>query len=178
MKLYKKAILTFTAGVLISAGTCYLGNKYAILGLDDGDYSKNTEVSIPYKQCIDENTVIETIYNYNDGYSDISSALPSDYMVGFDKEQLQEEYRGWQIESFSPYKVVFSKTVDEESPQHYVIKEYKGYLCVFYRKSGAVKEMTSTPVDSLSNEERERYVEGVEIDGDDELARVMEGIES
>lgn len=178
MGLLKKVCITFAAGTVIAISAGYYGNKYAILGLDEGDYTKNTEVTVPYKPCINENTVIEFVYNYSDGYIDTQYTLPAKYMQGYDREQLQNAYDSWQMDSFSANKVVFSKNFQEESPQHYILKEYNGYIGVFYKKSGILKEITSTPVASLSDADKKRYAEGVEIDGEDNLVKFIENLET
>lgn len=178
MGVLKKGAVILSIGIAAAIAAGYYGNKYAILGVDDGDYTKNTEVAAPYKQCIDENTVIEFIYNYSDGFSNSQYTLPENYMIGYDKQQLMNIYKDWQMESFSPNKVIFEKSINDDSPYHYILKEHKGYVGVFYKKSGMLKEITSTPIASLSENDKKRYEAGIEIDGEENLAKFIENLET
>ncbi len=178
MGFFKKTIFMLSAGCIIAGIAGWYGNKYAILGTDDSSYSNNIQVSLPEKTTINKDTVIEFQYNYSDGLSSTQCTLPAQYMTDYDKKQLQQAYSSWQMESFSPSKVVFVKNFDSESTQHYILKEYNGYVGVFYKKSGMLKELTSTPIASLSTEDAERYKKGINVDGDENLMKCLEGLET
>lgn len=179
MVFLKRVTLILSLGIIVGFIAMYLGNKYKILGVDEGNYEKNNlTVSMPQYEGVTENTVFEFVRSYSDGISERGYSLPPEYMEGYTKEELQNVFEGWQMESFSTKKVVFVKNYDYQSPQHYVIKEYEGYVAVFYRKNGVLKELTSTPVASLDEAERKKYEEGVEIDGEKNLVKYLEALES
>lgn len=178
MGFFKKAGIVFIAGIAVAGISAFFGNKYAILGLDDTEYTNNIYVNAPEKITINKNTIMEFQYSYNDGFTETLCSFPPEYMSDYSREELAKAYDGWQIQSFSPNKVIFSKTLDTESSQHYILKEHKGYIAVFYKKSGVLKELTSTPVSSLSDKERQQYISGVQIDGNENLIKHLENLES
>lgn len=178
----KKTVILILFGAVVMIISAYLGNKYTVLGTDDtadeNYYENSIEVKSPDRLTINSDTVLEFQYNYTDGITTTQCMLPAKYMTDYDRGELADAYSSWQMESFSPVKVVFVKNFDSESTQHYILKEYKGYVGVFYRKSGMLKELTSTPVASLSEKDREKYSKGVEIDGDENLMKYIEGLET
>lgn len=178
MGLLKKTILITALGTIVMVTSAYYGNKYAILGKDDTKYSNNIEVKAPYKVCINEDTVLEFQYTYTDGITTTNYTLPPKYMVNYDRDELSQAYGSWQMDSFSPNKVVFVKKFDSESTQHYILKDYNGYIGVFYKKSGMLKELTSTPISSLSSSDAQKYKDGVTVDGDDNLNKILQDLET
>ncbi|MGN1317539.1 MAG: hypothetical protein ACI4VF_00885 [Lachnospirales bacterium] len=178
MKHIKKIVYLLVFGFFVMGICGYLGYKYKILGTDDGIYENSIEVKAPITQRINKDTVLEFQYNYTDGITTTQCLLPQSYMDKYDRETLANCYSSWQMESFSPNKVVFVKNFDSESTQHYIIKEYKGYVGVFYKKTGMLKELTSTPVSSLSDDEKEKIKNEIVIDGDDNLMKFLESFET
>ena len=79
---------------------------------------------------------------------------------------------------FSKDRVVFNKSINGNSTQHYVIREDNGYVAVFYRESNILKEVTSTPIESLSDEDKKLFENGVEIDGEKNLIKYIESLET
>lgn len=127
---------------------------------------------------IGENTVLEFVYNYSDGFSETQQSLPQQFMYGWDREKTQNAYSDWLMTEFSSDRVVFNKSIDGESSQHYILRENKGYIAVYYRDSNILKEMTSTPVASLSDEDKKLFEKGVAIDGEKNLIKYIEGLET
>ena len=71
-------------------------------------------------------------------------------MYGWDREKTKSAYKDWLMTEFSKDRVVFNKSINGNSTQHYVIREDNGYVAVFYRESNILKEVTSTPIESLN----------------------------
>lgn len=130
------------------------------------------------ENTINENTILEFVYNYSDGFSETKQDLPQQFMVGWDREQVEKAYSQWEMTEFSKDKVIFNKSVDSTSSQHYILKEDEGYIAVFYRDSDILKEVTSTPISSLSVEDRKLFEKGVSVDGDVNLIKYLESLES
>ena len=99
-------------------------------------------------------------------------------MYGWDREKIQQAYSDWQMTEFSADRVVFNRNIEGDSPQHYILKENDGYVAVYYRDSGILKETTSTPVASLSDEDKKLFQEGLEIEGETNLIKYIEGLET
>jgi hypothetical protein len=127
---------------------------------------------------IDGNTVIQFVYHYADGITEVYNSVPAKYMSGWGRERIAKAYGKWIMDYYSPEKVVFHKNVDKDSSQHYILKEYNGYVAVFYSEDKRIKEITSANMLSLDAKEREKYAQGVEIVGNKELMRVLQDLES
>ena len=123
-------------------------------------------------------TVIEYIYSYKgDGITETATAPIPPYLVGLTEAETRESLAGFDVTYFSPEKLTVVKTLDGNSRQHYYLAEKNGYLAVYYKRGGGLKEMTNTPVSSLSDDEKNLLV-NTEIVGKTNLARLLEDIES
>ncbi len=127
---------------------------------------------------IGEDTVLEFVYNYKDGFSETQQSLPQQFMYGWDREKTKLAYSDWTMTEFSQSRVVFNKKIDGNSSQHYVLRENNGYIAVYYRDSNILKEVTSAPVASLSEEDKKLFEQGVEIDGEKNLIKYIESLET
>lgn len=162
-----------------------LGLAISFTGLVAGYYmykpqpiapKKTTEIT--QQPTVTENTVIKYKHSFtSDNITQEKEALAPYYMIGKTKQQLTEEMSDWNIESFSPAMVVMSKSINGNSPESYILRSKKGYVAVYY-KNGALKEVTNTPVTSLSIDEQLKLEEGVEILGNKQLIQVLENMES
>jgi hypothetical protein len=126
---------------------------------------------------IGENTIITFVYNYADGVTQAYDSVPAMYMQGWGRERLASAYDKWTMESYSPKKVIFSKNVQKNSPYHYVLKELDGYIAV-YDADNTVKEVTSANISSFDEEEKEKYIKGIDVLGNEKLASILQDLES
>ena len=94
------------------------------------------------------------------------------------RDRMESAYPSWQMDEFSPLRVVFNRSERGRSSQHYVLGEKDGYVAVYYKDSGVLKEVTSTPVASLNDDERKSVISGKEIDGDTHLYLCLQDLES
>lgn len=119
------------------------------------------------------------VYEYyykKDGNKEVLEEVPPYFFIDKTRKQLENELKGWTVTAFDSSEVVLRKDIDSESYQHYVIGEYNGYVAVFYEKEvngTSLKEVTDTPVESLPEEEQEKLKEGIKIDGDDNLMKIL-----
>lgn len=120
------------------------------------------------------------VYEYvylQDGITEIIEDVPPYFLLNLTKEDLEKNFSDWQVTSFSDTEVVMQKTIDGESMQHYEIKEYEGFVAVFYNnveEGEILKDITDIPLESLSSYERSRVENGIEIVGKDELIGFLE----
>lgn len=163
-----------------------LGLTISFVGLVAGYYMYKPQplepkksIEIPKQQpTVTKNTIIRYKHSFTrDNIIQEKEALAPYYMIGKTKQELKEAMADWNIESFSPAMVVVSKSVMGESPQHYVLKVKNGYVAVYY-KNGTLKEITNTPVTGLTLNEQLSLENGMEIQGDLELTRMLENLES
>lgn len=136
------------------------------------------EVKSDTGNSVGRNTVLTFVSNYEDGFSDTREVIAPVYMYGWQKDRMESAYPSWQMDEFSPLRVVFNRSESGRSSQHYVLGEKDGYVAVYYKDSGVLKEVTSTPVASLNDDERKSVVSGKEIDGDTNLYLCLQDLES
>lgn len=116
-----------------------------------------------------------------DNITEIVEDVPPYFLIDLTREDLEKNFKDWQIKSFSEREVVMQKSIDAESTQHYIIGEYDGFIAVFYEKDinyTNIKEITSISLDSLTKEEQEKVKNGIKITGKDELIKFLEAYSS
>ena len=128
------------------------------------------EVKSDAGNSVGRNTVLTFVSNYEDGFSDTREVIAPVYMYGWQRDRMESAYPSWQMDEFSPLRVVFNRSERGRSSQHYV--------AVYYKDSGVLKEVTSTPVASLNDDERKSVISGKEIDGDTHLYLCLQDLES
>ena len=127
---------------------------------------------------LDGAAVLEYIYKYSgDNITEITEAPLPPYLVGLTETEAAEKLRGFTITGFSADKITAVKILKGDSRQHYILGEYNGYLAVFYKRGGGLKEVTNTPINTLSREEK-NMLAAAEIVGSDKLERLLEDMES
>lgn len=179
MRRAAKYVLVIACGVVFTLIGSVTGYLLAYNSEADAQYGTGLVMAEAQPDTvIGENTVLEFVYNYADGFSETQQSLPQQFMYGWDREKTQQAYSGWLMTEFSDDRVVFNKSIDGNSTQHYVLRENDGYIAVYYRDSNILKEMTSTPVASLSDEDKKLFEKGVEIDGEKNLIKYIEGLET
>ena len=186
MKGLFKMCVALSIGFIVTMTGFWLG--YKIYSPSDDNpmvYASDiTNIALqPAEQAVvEEDTVIRYIYMYKgDGMEEIYEDMPPYYMLGKNEEELRLKLDKWQIDSFDSEMVVLSKEVEGKSNQHYVIKDYNGYVAVYYNVDGNIdnlKEVTNTPTVSLGEYERKGITEGIYVDGRQNLLKIIENLES
>lgn len=174
-----KYILIVASGIIFTIIGGMTGYFFAYTSEEGTEYGQGLVMAEAQpSDVINENTVLEFVYNYSDGFSETQQNLPQQFMYGWDREKTKAVYKDWLMTEFSPDRVVFNKSINGNSTQHYIIREDKGYIAVFYRDSNILKEVTSTPIESLSDEDKKLFENGVEIDGEKNLIKYIESLET
>jgi len=124
------------------------------------------------------------IYKYTysgDGLTTQTEAQAPYFFVNMDKQRLAESLPDWNIVSFGPDEIVLQKTVAGNSSQHYVVGAFNGYVAVFFRQGesrGGLMQVTKAPVYTFSQNEQEQLAKGINVDGDDNLYKVLQDYDS
>lgn len=124
------------------------------------------------------------VYNYyyqKDGCIETTAETAPYFLIGMNEQELKKTFRDWKVCDFSKEKVIMQKNADCKSNQHYIIGIKDGYVAVFYQQqiNGTnLKEITNTPANSLSHEDRKRLENGIKISGEDKLIAIMQDYES
>lgn len=107
-----------------------------------------------------------TVYNYG---------TAAERYIGLNEEELSSKFPGWGIEEFAGHRVTFGKVKQEKCPEHLLVKLDEGRITVFYDNGkGEIKEKTSILERNLRKEDRNRLAEGIRVDTENELARLLE----
>lgn len=67
-------------------------------------------------------------------------------------------------------------TQQTEKKKMYSVKEYNGLVAVFDAESGFIVKITDTYVSSLPNDDRKKLSEGIKIDDDEKLRKLLEDL--
>ena len=97
------------------------------------------------------------------------------------KDYLVANYGGWSIREINKDEVVLYQTTNQVSPNHYVIKNYNGYITIFQvDEEGNMKliNQTEIPMNSLSDVDRLKMEEGIIVKGIDGINQLLEDYSS
>ena len=126
----------------------------------------------------------QIVYNYyyeEDGCVESTSEYAPHFLIGMKENELKNIFDDWQIKSFSKEKVIMQKNISGLSNQHFIIGIKDGYVAVFYQNEvdgSNLKEITNTPISSLTVEDRKRLESGIKISGEDKLIAILQDYES
>ncbi|MDR1643564.1 MAG: BofC C-terminal domain-containing protein [Clostridiales bacterium] len=121
--------------------------------------------------------IIYEYYYQGDDRLETSAEDPPYFLLNLTEDKLQEQFFEWKIMEFTSARVVLRKTIPGSSAKNYILGVKDEYIAVF-STSGAGKvtleEMTEMPIYALSTEEQKRLMEGIKVEGEDKLAKVLE----
>ena len=153
-----------------------------ITTLDLIENIKETEVNNINIPKITPSTKMVYKYFYKlDNTTEVIEDVPPYFLIDLTRQDLEKEFKNWQIESFSASEVVMKTVIEGESIQHYIIGDYDGFVAVFYEKEingNNLKEITNIPLESLSIEEQEEIKKGIKISGKEELIKFLQNYEA
>ncbi len=121
----------------------------------------------------------EIVYEYLYTKDNITKAVEQpaqSYIVGMNKEELEDAFLEWQVVSFSEDEVILRKSIQGKSDEVYLIGQMNGYITIFYEdeyKEMKLKEMTQIPLSILPEYEQRQLIEGIFILGEENLLRLM-----
>ena len=101
-------------------------------------------------------------------------------LVNKTREDLQNEYKDWEIETFSSSEIVLYKEFEGECGEHYVLKEKNGKIVVYRineNNEEVVFEETDISVDYLAENDRDNLNNGITVFGKEDLNQLIEDFE-
>jgi len=104
-----------------------------------------------------------------------------DFLQGLDMKQLQSIYNGWQVVLFSPETVILRCNIKGLSSETYILGEQDGFLAVFYEDAQKIlhlKEKTDLPLSALPEGEAKQIREGLQVTGEENLAKMLSDLNS
>lgn len=105
--------------------------------------------------------------------------LPKE-LVNMTKDQVQEQYKDWEVIGFSPEKVTLYKEFDDVCGEHFKLKIEDGKIVVYLINSqGTDKLYQKTNISSeyLTETDLINMQDGLEIYGKEELNKIIEDFE-
>ena len=154
------------------------------------------ECTDEYEEMVESNTLVEETSSegekispncsiifrrhYNDCGHTIEqySSIPTE-LVNKTEEDLQEQYEGWTVETFSRNQIILYREFDSECGEHYVLREKEGKVVV-YLKTGDTEELveeTDIATEFLTETDRIELQNGIEANGRVELNQLIEDYE-
>ena len=154
------------------------------------------ECTDEYEEMVESNTLVEETSSegekispncsiifrrhYNDCGHTIEqySSIPTE-LVNKTEEDLQEQYEGWTVETFSRNQIILYREFDSECGEHYVLREKDGKVVV-YLKTGDTEELveeTDIATEFLTETDRIALQNGIEANGRVELNQIIEDYE-
>lgn len=105
--------------------------------------------------------------------------IPSE-LINMTKDELQEQYKDWNINSFSEKEVILIKIVNDFCNEHFILKELDGYVAIYkIDKNGkeTLKEKTTISTKYLTETDKEHLKNEVKIFGIENLNKYIEDFE-
>lgn len=105
--------------------------------------------------------------------------MPSE-LINMTKDELQEQYKDWNINSFSEKEVILIKIVNDFCNEHFILKELDGYVAIYkIDKNGkeTLKEKTTISTKYLTETDKEHLKNEVKIFGIENLNKYIEDFE-
>jgi hypothetical protein len=136
-----------------------------------------TVSSTPISKITPSTKLVYEYYYEADNQLVTEEEEPPYFLLNMTRNDLQSKFPDWQIQSFSSQEVIVRTYVKGQSPNRYRIGIHNGYVAIFYENPVEgiyLKDVTETPVASLSQEEQEELAGGVVVLGDDELLLLLE----
>ena len=129
--------------------------------------SPNCKITLTkyYKQCKDEiNEYIQV----------------PDVLVNYTKEELQKQYKDWEIKKFSSNQIVLYKEFEGECGEHYILKDEEGKITIYkISKDGTQLEYEKTDISTqyLPENDKKSILVGLKINGKEKLNELIESFE-
>lgn len=105
--------------------------------------------------------------------------IPED-LINLTKEKVQEKYKDWEIEKFTPLDITLIKQEEGFCEEHYVLKEKEGVIAVFKiddTGKETLEEVTGISIQYLTETDKLEIQDGIEVYGKEELNSVLENYE-
>lgn len=103
------------------------------------------------------------------------------FLVDMSLEDIKQRFPDWQLQSFSEKEVIMRKSINKKEQERYIIGIHEGYVAVFFEEpvnGQTLRELTNTPIESLSPGDRAKLKAGITITGAKALISALEDYES
>ncbi|MBR3255970.1 MAG: BofC C-terminal domain-containing protein [Clostridia bacterium] len=101
-------------------------------------------------------------------------------LVNASKEELQKEYKDWQIKEFTPNQVTIYKEYDGECGEHFILKENEGKIDIYKideQGKQTIYEKTEISTTYLPEKDKLAIAEGLKVNSEEKLNEIIESFE-
>ena len=124
--------------------------------------------------------LITSIYYNECGHTTKRTSLIEDKYINLTKEELQKEYKDWEIKEFAPDEITIYKTKDGICNEHYIVKDVDGYVTIYSldeNENETLQETTEISTAFLTTTDIARLKGGMQIYGRENLNSLLEDLE-
>lgn len=114
------------------------------------------------------------------GHSIKDYAVIPEELVNLTKEELEEQYKDWKVEKFTPLDITLTKEIEGKCNEHYILKLKDGVIAIYEEKedeSEVLKEMTGISTEYLTENDKMELEKGIKVYGKEELNSMIEDYE-
>lgn len=107
------------------------------------------------------------------------ASIPEE-LVNLTKDQLEEQYKEWQVEKFTPLDITLVKEIEGTCKEHYKVKLKDGVIAIYEEKvdgSEVLKEITGISTEYLTENDKMELEKGIKVYGKEELNSMIEDYE-
>ena len=184
------AAITIVIGIIIGL---FLGDRNETTNLqpesgtilaNQKEKEENEIQSIP-TVIIDVKTSPNTLYVFQTYYQNCkhvtakTTEIPEED-VNKTEEKLQEKYKDWGIQKFTPTEVIFYQEKEGICEEHYLVKDDNGYISIYTLDilgQATLKEKTEIVTNYLPETDKTRLKEGIQVIGQEKLNATLEDYE-
>ena len=158
--------------------------------LQDHTIKQNIENSIETEETLSANSSEEKItphtrlilrkYYEDCGHSINEYVETPVELINMTKEELEEEYKDWNVYIFSEEEVIMIKNVNGFCNEHYSLKDLDGYVAIYkVDKNGneTLQEKTAISTRYLTQTDKSHLESGIKIYGTENLNKYIEDFE-
>lgn len=105
--------------------------------------------------------------------------MPSE-LVNLTQTELEEEYKDWKVEKFTPTEVILIKEVTGNCNEHYVLREKNGIIAIYkidINGDETILEETGIYTEYLTQTDLIKIKQGIEVYGKENLNSLIEDYE-
>lgn len=183
-------ILVVIAGILVGL---FLGNSGKTSDLEPELETKlasnlqniENQIEIVTTSNVEEKTSPNCLFIFEVYYKECEHTLKDKKQILPDcvnktEEELQDEYKEWEIKEFTNTNVTFYQEKEGICDQHYVIRDNNGYVAIYKIDSlgnELLREKTEIVTTYLPDTDKDRLKEGIKVNGQEELNATIEDYE-
>lgn len=101
-------------------------------------------------------------------------------LVNCTKNQIQEQYKDWEIKEFSSDQVILYKEFEGNCGEHYILKNEEGKIVIYkLLENGkeSLYEKTSIYIEYLPEKDKLAIKDGLKVNGKEKLNKLIESFE-